>query len=44
MDPRYAKEIEDGWAELFYKHVFYMIDEKRSIEKVIATLQDLFLP
>ena len=27
MDPRYAKEIEDGWAGLFYKHVFCQIDE-----------------
>ncbi|MDD2432010.1 MAG: transposase [Firmicutes bacterium] len=28
MDPRYAKEIEEGWAGLFYKHVFCSIDEK----------------
>ena len=28
MDPRYANEIEEGWAGLFYKHVFCSIDEK----------------
>lgn len=27
MDPRYAKEIEEGWAGQFYKHVFCKIDE-----------------
>ena len=28
MDPRYAKEIEESWAGLFYKLVFCSIDEK----------------
>ena len=27
MDPRYAKEIEEGWAGLFYKNVFCANDE-----------------
>ncbi len=29
MDPRYAKEIVEGWAGLFYKNVFCAIDEKQ---------------
>ena len=28
MDPRYKKRLEKSWAGLFYKHVFYQIDEK----------------
>jgi hypothetical protein len=29
MDPRYAKEIEEGWVGLFYKNVLCTIDEKQ---------------